>query len=161
MSTIDTYTAQAALAAIKSALDGGNMYYFAGTEPTSAADALDMDNTHTQLVMMTASGDGSTGLTYADPSGVSMSRNTSETWEGTVAFSGYESGESALTATFWRFCPAGDDGRGAATGVRLQGSLGASGSGASIELNAATTELTAGNTETLGAFSVTMSDISA
>lgn len=155
MSTIDTYTAQAMLAALKSALDGGNMYYFAGTVPDSSSDALDMDNDHTQLVKMTESGDGSTGLTFATPSGTSMPRTITETWSGTVTFDGYQSTESTLTATFWRFCPSGDDGRSAGTGVRLQGTIGASGSGAAIELNAASTSLTAGNTETLGSFSVT------
>lgn len=160
MSTIDTYTAQAMLAAIKTALDGGNMYYFSGAVPTSSSDALDMSSTHTQLVKMTESGDGSTGLTFATPSGTAMSRTTSETWSGTVTFDGYQSTESTLTATFWRFCPSGDDGRSAGTGVRLQGTVGASGSGASIELNAASADLTAGNTETLGSFSVTASQIS-
>lgn len=160
MSTITTYTAQAMLAALKSALDGGNMYYFAGTVPASASDALDMGSTHTQVVKMTNNGDGSTGLTFAAPSGTAMSRNISETWSGTVALNGAASGSSAHV-TFFRFCPAGDDGRGAATGIRLQGTIGASGSGATIELNAASTELTAGNTESLGSFSVSVSQISA
>lgn len=160
MSTIDSYTAYIVLDAIKTELDGGNMYYFSGEVPDSSSDALDMATMHTQLVKMTESGDGTTGLTWATPSGTSMSRNTTETWSGTVAFDGAESAEATLPATFFRFCGAGDDGRGAGTIMRVQGTIGASGSGATIELNAATSDLTAGNTEALGAYSISLSQIS-
>ena len=48
----------AALNAIKATLDGGRMYYFAGPVPAEAGDALDMVNDHTEVVVMTESGDG-------------------------------------------------------------------------------------------------------
>lgn len=116
------------LSALKTELDGGRMYWFAGPVPASADDALDMDNDHTQLVEMTESGDGVTGLTFDSPVGNAMTKAAGETWSGLISFDGAEDEESTLTATFYRFCADGDDGRGAATGPRLQGTIGGPGS---------------------------------
>jgi hypothetical protein len=160
-STISSYAAVAQLAALKAALDGGNMYYFAGPIPASVDEALDMSSSHTQLVKMTNNNDGATGLNFVAPSGSALSRDTGQVWSGTIAFSGASSGSASLTASFWRFCPAGDDGRADATVPRLQGTIGASGSGADIELNASSAVLTAGpsNTTKLGSFSVSLTAI--
>jgi|SRR5690606_10843521 len=122
--SIADYTAQAALAAIKTELDGGFLYLFAGPVPADADDALDMDTLHTQIVMFSKDGDGVTGLTFASPSGNGMAKSPSEVWEGTIGFDGAEDDEETLTPTFWRFCQAGDDGRGEAIGPRLQGTAG-------------------------------------
>lgn len=117
-------TSETMLSALKTALDGGRMYWFHGPVPESADDALDMVNDHTQLVEMTESGDGVTGLTFEAPSGTSMLKKSTETWSGLIAFDGADDGESSLEATFYRFCASGDDGRGAATGPRIQGRIG-------------------------------------
>lgn len=121
-------TSEVALAAIKTALDGGRMYWFSGAVPASASDALDMGAEHTLLVEMTESGDGATGLTFDAPVGSSMLKASAEVWRGLIAFDGAEDAATTLTATFYRFCADGDNGRGAATGPRLQGTIGPAGS---------------------------------
>lgn len=137
---------EVALSAIKAALDGGRMYWFSGAVPASADDALDMGAEHTQLVEMTESGDGVTGLTFAPPAGNSMLKAASEAWTGLVEFDGAEGSATTLTATFYRFCAAGDNGRGAATGPRLQGTIGPAGS----DIPMASADLTANGTNTQG-----------
>jgi len=137
---------EVALTAIKAALDGGRMYWFSGAVPASAADALDMVTEHTQLVEMTESGDGLTGLTFDPPAGDSMLKAAAEAWTGLVEFDGAEDAATTLTATFYRFCAAGDDGRGAATGPRLQGTIGPAGS----DIPMASPDLTANGTNTQG-----------
>src|SRR5690606_39009058 len=101
----------AALNALKTALDGGRMHYFAGPVPAEAGDALDMGNDHTELVMMTVDDDGVTGLTFETSVGGSLAKSGSEDWLGTITFSGAEDTETTLTPTFFRFCPSGDNGR--------------------------------------------------
>ena len=73
---------------------------------------------------MTESNDGTTGLTFAAPSGGAMLKNAGEDWNGLISFDGAEDGETTLTPTFYRFCASGDNGRGAASGPRLQGTIG-------------------------------------
>lgn len=141
-----------ALAALKSELDGGRMYWFAGPVPASADDALDMDNDHTQLVEMTESGDGATGLTFESPSGNAMTKAAAETWSGTIAFDGAEDGEDELVATFYRFCADGDNGRGTATGPRLQGTIG--GPGSDIPMTSSVLVDNGSNTQGLSYFAV-------
>ncbi|HRO59335.1 MAG TPA: hypothetical protein PK177_09255 [Burkholderiaceae bacterium] len=140
------------LTALKDELDGGRMYWFSGPVPTSADDALDMVNDHTQLVMMTESGDGSTGLTFAVPAGTAMLKNAGETWSGLIAFDGAEDSETTLTATFYRFCAAGDNGRGAASSARIQGTIGAPGS--NIPMTSAALTANTVNTQGLSYFAV-------
>lgn len=147
-----------ALAGVKGALDGGRMYYFAGPVPASASAALDTANDHTQLVMMTESGDGSTGLNFDSPAGNTLAKAAAEEWSGLVAFSGAEAGESTLTPTFFRFCPSGDDGTTEADTPRLQGTIGGPSSSADIKLTDGTTLTDNGtNTRGLALFSVTLS----
>lgn len=112
--------AEAMLAGVKDALDGGFIFLFAGPVPTNPNDALDMVTLHTQLAKLSVEGDGVTGLTLATPDGFTLSKNDDE-WSGTIAFDGADDGETSLAPTFFRFCPAGDTGRGAATTPRLQG----------------------------------------
>lgn len=148
----------AALNAIKTSLDGGRMYYYAGPVPAEAGDALDMGSQHTEVVMMTESGDGSTGLTFETSLGGSLSKASAEEWTGTVAFSGAEDTEATLTPTFWRFCPSGDNGRGAVTTPRLQGTIGGPSSAAEIKLSDGTTVTDNGaNTRSLAIFTVNLS----
>ena len=151
---------EAALAGVKSELDGGRMYYFAGPVPASASAALDMVNDHTQLVMMTESGDGLTGLTFDAPAGNTLAKAAAEEWSGPVSFSGAQDSESTLTPTFFRFCPAGDDGTAAADTPRLQGTIGGPSSSADIKLTDGTTLTDNGtNTRGLALFSVTLSTV--
>lgn len=137
---------EVALGALKTALDGGRMYWFSGPVPASAADALDMTTAHTQLVMMTESGDDVTGLTFQAPSGTSMLKASAEVWRGLIAFDGTDDSETTLTATFYRFCASGDNGRGAGSGPRLQGTIGPAGS----DIPMSNPDLTANGVNTQG-----------
>ena len=122
--SISNTLGQAALTAVRTALNGGNLYLFTGAVPADADDALNMATTHTQIAKFTESNDGTTGLTFASPSGPGMTKAPAETWEATINFDGVQNAETTLTPTFWRFCAAGDNGRGAASGPRLQGTAG-------------------------------------
>ena len=133
MFKINPDLAAAMLAGVKTALDGGFIYIFAGSVPSGPDIALDMVTDHTQLAMLSVDGDGVTGLTFASPVGATLSKNGDE-WSGLVAFDGAESGETSLTPTFFRFCPSGDNGRGAATTERLQGTAGGPNSSADMKL---------------------------
>lgn len=121
------------LTEMKSALDGGFLHFFAGTVPNSPEEALDMANTHTLLCVLTEGGDGTTGLTFAAPSGAMMEKNDTEDWEGIATFDGAEDTETTLEATFFRFCTPGDNGQGAGAAPRLQGTIGPTFSGADME----------------------------
>ncbi|MDR1076356.1 MAG: hypothetical protein LBL59_08710 [Xanthomonadaceae bacterium] len=145
--------ALAALNAVKSGTDGGNLYLFNGPVPVDPDDALDMETDHTQLVKMTLGGDGSTGLTWGDPVGNVLPKPAGTVWEGLIAFDGAQAAQTSLSATFFRFCAAGDDGRGAGTTMRIQGTVGGPTSAADLILDNGT--LTAGaNTQGVGIFSM-------
>lgn len=123
---------------IKELLDGGNLYLYAGPVPATADAALDMVNDHTEVAKFTESGDGTTPLTFDAPSARVVSKASSESWQATTAFDGAEAAEASLEITFYRFCPAGDDGRAAAdpsTGYRVQGTVGDLLSGADLKMN--------------------------
>ncbi len=150
---------QDALAAVRTALNGGFLYFFAGAVPADADIALDMVNTHTQLAVLSVDNDGSTGLSFAAPVGPVLSKTGSEVWEGTIAFDGKEASETTLTATFFRFCPTGDDGRAAGgSGARVQGTVGNASSAADLKLT--NPALTANGTNTVGTaiFNLTLSN---
>lgn len=126
-------TTEALLAELKSQLDGGFLYIFSGSVPGSPDDALDMVTDHTQLAMLTVDDDGTTGLTFAAPSGNVLSKTGAEDWIGTIAFSGTDGGESELTPTFWRYCVDGDDPTDAGgADARVQGTVGGPSSGADM-----------------------------
>lgn len=150
-------TAAAANNALKAALDGGNLYYFSGPVPPEAGDALNMVSNHTQLVKMTKDNDGTTGLTFATSTGTVLSKTPAENWVGTVAFDGAQDSETTLTPTFWRFCAAGDNGRGAGSGPRLQGTIGGPASSAELKLTDGTTVTDNGtNTRSLPVFNANL-----
>jgi hypothetical protein len=150
---------EVALSALKSQLDGGRMFWFSGPVPANENVALDMVTLHTQLVEMTESGDGTTGLTFADPDGIAMTKNDSEVWSGLIEFDGAQATETTLPATFYRFCGPGDDGRGVATQPRLQGTIGAPGS--DIPLTNAELEANTLNTQGMSYFAVIETPMSA
>jgi hypothetical protein len=125
MFTVSLATGIGLAAALKTQLDAGFLYLFAGTVPTTAEGALDMVSTHTQIVKISLTG-GATGLTFATPTAAVLSKTVAEVWRGTSAFSGANQANPTLTAAFFRFTTAADDGRGAAnpaTGYRLQGTV--------------------------------------
>lgn len=136
------------LNAVKSALDGGFIFVFAGPVPAGPDAALNMATTHTQVAMFSVDGDGVTGLTFDTPAGSPLQKDPSELWKGVIAFDGVDDGESTLTPSFWRFCPSGDDGRGAGSGPRLQGTCGGPSSSADMRFMAST--VTANGSNELG-----------
>lgn len=140
--------AAAMLAGAKAVLDGGFCFVYSGPEPTNSGDALDMVTLHTELAKLSVEGDGVTGLTFATPTGGVMTKDGDE-WSGPVSFDGAEDSEASLTPTFFRFCPAGDNGRGASTAGRLQGSAGGPASTADMKLGSDT--LTDNGTNTTAA----------
>ncbi len=120
------------LDAVKSSLDGGLMYLYAGPVPGEASAALDMAATHTELAVVSVDGAG-TGLTFAAASSNELRKAGGEAWTGTAAFDGAGSSAPELDAAFFRFCAPGDNGRAAGEGVRLQGTIGLIGSGSDME----------------------------
>lgn len=125
---------------LKEALETGGLYlyYFSGSVPESADDALDMATDHTQLVKMGADAsaveNSSTPLLLAaSASGGFITKSSSQTWHGIIAFSGTvaagSSGSpSSAEATFFRLCGGGDNGRTSSTSaIRVQGTIGESG----------------------------------
>ena len=150
----------AALSGMKAKLDGGRMYYFAGPVPASAEDALNMSSQHTRVVEFTVDDDGSTGLTFAAPSGGFLPKAEGEAWVGTVEFVGAQGSETVLTPTFYRFCAAGDDGTGAATTPRVQGTIGGPSSSADIKLSDGTTVTANGsNTRSLSIWGINLTSV--
>lgn len=123
--------ADAILAAAKAQLDGGFLYLYAGAVPGAPSDALDMTTAHTEVAKVALN--GSAGLVFDAPSAAAMSKPTAAQWTAVAAFSGAGSALPELTATFFRFCKAADNGRGAGTSSRLQGTIGVPGSGADME----------------------------
>ena len=127
--TISIPLAQALLGQVKSALDGGFLYVFAGPVPATADEALDMVSSHTELAKLSVAGNG---LTFSVPVGNVLPKDPNEEWEGLIVFDGADAGAPTLSPTFYRFCAAGDDGRGTSTGVRLQGTAGGPASNAAV-----------------------------
>lgn len=159
MLKVSTATANAALngTGLKEQFDDGFLYIFSGPVPATADEALNMASLHTEIVQISVGGDGTTGLTFAVPSGGVLGKTVSESWTGTAAFDGFGSASSTLTATFYRFCAAGDDGRGAAntsTGYRIQGVVGGPNSGAELQLGAST--IANGAVQPIGSFGWTI-----
>ena len=149
--------AAAALNAIKAKLDGGTLFYFAGPVPAGAGDALNMGSQHTQVVALSDRGLGG-GLNFETTTSNVLAKDPGQTWKGLVKFDGAQGGETTLTPTFWRFCPAGDNGRGITSNARLQGTIGGPSSSADIRLGDGTTVTANGTNErALPIFTVTQS----
>lgn len=126
--------ANKALNAIAAELAGSFLHMFAGPIPTSPDAALDMVNNHTLVNTISVNGDGVTGVSFGTPSASALPKSPAESWVGTAAFDGAEGDETELVATFFRLCASGENGQGAGgASPRLQGSIGATGSGADME----------------------------
>lgn len=100
------------------------MYWYSGTEPDSADDAVTGD-----ILLAFTEGPlpSSTGLTFGATAGVSgnnvtISKTGAESWDaiGTAAAG------AGVAPTFYRICLESDDGTGAASSgeIRIQGSIG-------------------------------------
>lgn len=124
--------------ATKAELDGGFMYFFAGPEPETADEALDMVGLHTEVLKLSLGGDGVTGLVFDAANEGVIAKPVAAVWDGLIAFSGAQSGQTTLTPTFYRFCAAGDNGRAVAAGSRLQGSVGGPQSNRNVRLSSDT-----------------------
>lgn len=98
---------------VKAGLDGGVLNIYAGTEPSSADDAL---GAATLLCTISNAGAG-TGINFdATATAGVLVKSTSETWSGTIVASG--------TAAFYRFVSLTDDATSSTTFKRLQGTVG-------------------------------------
>lgn len=129
------------------------VYYFNGPVPENADDALDMLVDHTQLVKL-----GADATAIANPivplefdttaTGGYIGKDPTQTWHGVADFDGVNDASGTLTATFFRICAGGDNGRGAGTGTsyRVQGTIGALGA----DLLMPNPTITNGGTETRG-----------
>ena len=106
---ISTELATSVVAAVKSQLDGGFLYIYAGAVPADVEDALDTQNVHTLLAKVSLNGDGVTGLTWDAAANRAITKPSGADWEATAAFSGFEDSESELLATFARLVPAAQD----------------------------------------------------
>ena len=141
-----------AMAALRTSLNGGYLYYFAGPVPANPGDALDMVTQHTQLCRISLNGTA-TGITFAVPTNEVLLKTAAETWSGLVDFAGAQQATPTLTPTFFRFCASGDDGRdGAAGRKRIQGTIGAPASSADLVLGSDTLTDNGTNTESVGQF---------
>jgi hypothetical protein len=118
------------LAKIKADLDGAFWRLFDGPVPASADDATTGSN-HL-IALISVNDDGTTGLTFATPSGGVMTKTVAEDWLGTIVANG--------TITFARLCLTGDAGTGAATTQkRIQATVGLAGSEINLVKVAVTT----------------------
>lgn len=143
-------------ASLKSQMDGGFIYIFAGAMPATADTALDMVATHTQLAKIAADAvpadAGVVGLTFNGTAvNRAMVKTAAETWAGKVNFDGKDAasaGVSPLTAVFYRFCNAADTGRGVggASSKRIQGTVAVAGG----DINLTSVSLSDNGTNTVG-----------
>jgi hypothetical protein len=148
------------LNSVKDTLDSGFIFIFAGPVPDSADDALDMDNDHTQIAMLSLDNDGETGLEFDGPDGGTLSKPADAVWEGTNEFDGAEDGETELTPTFMRHCVASDNGRDAAPGsARIQGSAGGPASAANMKLESAAAIANGSNTSIAASYNVRLTPV--
>lgn len=145
-----TGLAERMLNAAADGLNDGFIYYFAGTVPDSADDALDMVADHTEVLKISVAG-GATGITFDPATGNTLAKAAAEVWNGLIAFDGTVSGPGTIAPTFFRYCGPGDDGRAAAisTDIRLQGTIGGPSSSANLRLSDGTT-MTDNGTNTRG-----------
>ena len=122
---------------LKSALDGGEIRIYAGTEPASADDAI---GSATLLVTIESGGSG-INFDSAAAGGV-LEKAPAETWNGVNVASG--------TATFYRHVLPGDTGAASTSAVRMQGTCAVAGA----DLNLTSVALTSGATQTVDFYSV-------
>lgn len=139
------------------ALGGGFLILFSGPVPDDCDAALNMDDDHTQLSLITVGNDGTTGLTFeATAANGAIQKTIGQNWSGSCTFDGANDGDSTQLATFFRFIAAADIaelGRTeATTQKRLQGTIGALGTNMILT----NPTLTAGNVQAINTFQINM-----
>lgn len=124
---------------LQSALDGGVIRIYAGTEPATADAALS-GNT---LLCTISNNSAGTGITMAAaPAGGILSKNSAEVWSGNIVASG--------TASFYRFSPLGDTGALSTTDKRMQGDVNTVGAA----LNFSNVSLVLNNSRVIDTFNI-------
>jgi hypothetical protein len=125
----------ALLAAMKSSLGSTlqmTLYNSAtGTIPATADEVLTslLSTDITKLCVLTANAGSSPGMTFGTPASGIINKTGAETWQSNAtigAFTGFQSGASALPAHFFRLCVYGNDGSAGDTGSTaiFQGTVG-------------------------------------
>lgn len=122
---------------LQTLLAGGELLIYSGAQPLSADDAP----TGTLLVTINNAG---AGLNFDAPVANVLSKAAAETWAASAAASG--------TAGWFRYQIIGDTGAASTTAVRIDGAIGLSGA----DMNISNTQITAGATQTVDAFSITL-----
>lgn len=126
---------------LKEALDGKVINYYSGAVPASADDSI---GAAVLLCTISVNSTG-TGLTLeATAVNGQVTKNSSEIWSGEVIASG--------EASFFRMCTAADDNSASTTAVRMQGTIGLSGT----DIQLGSTTLTVGNSRELKYFVVSI-----
>lgn len=131
----------------KTAFNLGFLLLYSGTVPADADSAL---SGNTLLAQITKDGDGVTGLTFATPSGATITKTSAEVWRDTSVVGGTVSFYRLITAAEWTAESSG--GPASTTYERVQGTCGTSGA----DLNFTSIVLTGGAAQDISAFSVTL-----
>lgn len=107
----------AMLATFKDQMDGSELRIFSVANLVDIPATSDAAEAGTLLMTLTASGNGSTGLTFALPADGAISKSEAEVWM-TSAIA--EDGKCA----YFRVVPMGDDGLESVDSPRIQGTCG-------------------------------------
>jgi hypothetical protein len=125
---------------LQAKFNGGFIYLYTGAQPSTP----DQGATGVLLGKVTKNGDGSTGLTWADPVSGVMGKNT-DVWQFT--------GLAAGTVGWFRISESADTPTGdSSTEVRVDGTVGTAGADANI----ANTNISAGAVSSVDSFNVVM-----
>lgn len=125
----------------KALMDTCFVKIYAGAEPATADAEL---GGATLLCTLTVGDDGTTGVSFAAPSGGVVTKNTSESWTGTASGTG--------VGTFFRVVKSTDTEAASTTDLRIQGSVGTLGA----DMNLSSASFTSGTPFTLNYFSVAL-----
>jgi len=127
---------------VKGALDGGFLYIFPGSQPTTP----DAGATGTMLGKVSVNADGTTGLTFQLPAVLGViSKTTAQTWQ----FIGLVDGQ----AGWFRFSGPGDTPTStSATAARIDGTIGTAGA----DVDIGNSNIVTGAVNTVDKFSITM-----
>lgn len=123
----------------KEAFTTGELRIFSGSAPADA----DAAETGTLLVTISKDGAGDP-LGFGTPAAGVLSKNSGETWQGTIDSSG--------TATHWRLVNTADDGSASTTLARVQGTVAAAGA----DMNLTDPTLTATEVQPINFFAVAL-----
>jgi hypothetical protein len=126
-----------------SILNLGKIIIYSGTAPATADAAINTSNS-TVLATITNNG-GATGLTFAAPDSGTVTKTSSEVWQGTVVASG--------VASFFRHVLPTDLGDTNTTAIRVQGSVALNAGG---DLNLTSTSLALNAIQSVDYYAITL-----